>query len=489
MAQRRKIPSRIRFRLIALAIFSLSSPTHLFAGQPSSPCDSNSQALLSCVSGLIRELGPVETSAASVLSPALKEPLDALTKREGYDGVDTDVQVLRKLSTTLKSADRKGNYDAISTLDNAIASFKEDLRAALSPRAIALQSKVGAEIQPDFARRKLNFLKSAKGEFYNDGPFDLIRRGLLAGAIEDNYFLARRASAGKDELRAQLRDELAVINDVIERYRSSDYDILIEKQRTNRKLQVNSNIFWRATVSFLLGDAATMRSSLQELATQNQKFDLNTNDISTQLYIYRLFNEPYSIRVIDDGSSLNFQIKDDNILRRLYNAAQLAVLTCGFLKEGPALDEDIAALKQAVVDFDFHDYSVIAAKGADQAEMKKLGDAIGRSLQQPAAREKFAKLKDRLDAEAKPFATAMKLGAEKCAIANDTRDAIYSAFVPQPQVKQTGSSWYITFGGTLSVGQAKLVAEFLQDAVAGDLPSQSADGKGFSPYPARTITN
>src|SRR5262245_24541565 len=114
---------RIIIILAVAAVFPSGAATNLAC-----PVDSTTDLLLHCIRGLLVSLKNNEqlidpaTLSERMREPFLREPLEALAKNdEGYDGAQTDLEELKRASTTLKLADSEGNYESISILDNAIA--------------------------------------------------------------------------------------------------------------------------------------------------------------------------------------------------------------------------------------------------------------------------------------------------------------------------------------------------------------------------------
>lgn len=465
--------------------WSIFTPLIAVRAQQATACsDVSDDVLLHCVRGLIDAFRR-EGSSPSTLSPRLRQGLELLVNKEGYSGSDSDLEELKRLSRELKTANKIGNYDSISILDNAISSHAGEIRPALSWRAIAAKAPPGTNIQSAFVQQKLDFLTSPKVAFYDNGPFELVWRSLLAGAWEDRFFLRR--SSGKDD-RASLLSELSVIDDLIRRLQGPEYDYLLHAQHKERDGEINNQIFWKATVLFLLGNKPEMRGALKELALRNREFGPQVRDASRQVYSYRVFNEPFQILVgsLGEDNVPRVTIKDDNLVKRFFNASQLALLVCGSIDDVGTTDAEIEAFKKAVANFDFYDYSVVLKAGQDPDRVKRLEEAMARALGQgKLALEQRAAL---IAGESKPLWSAMQAGAQRCSVSDDDRDRIYSAFSFKSQVKQIDSTWYLLFGGWLSASQATEIARFLNESVALELRnSMQSSASELTFYVARSL--
>lgn len=463
--------------IIALGVVLIAVPAH---PQSAGLCRPESPELLSCVAGQLRGIKDVD--AARPMISRLREALDALGSKDNYGGEVTDVNELKRVSKLLKIADKDKNYDEIAFLDEAIGSYTNEIRTALSPRTAMAGAQPGADIHDRFVQQKLEYLKSDKAaQDYDDGPFDLARRGLLAGAMEDSYFLER--SKGQDG-KNLLNNELNIINDIVARLERDQYKTLLSKQNRDKQQEINSNMFWRSTVLFLLGDLSGARGTLNEIIQNNIKFGLETKNYTKQLYLYRLFNEQYKIIVQPDGAS-PLKTTDPNLLKRFYNAAQLSVVVCGAASDAPT-DDAIKSLKKVVSDFEPHDYSVIAARAANPADITKLETAINQSLQQEKWNEARAGLVKRVADESKQTLQDMKVGASSCGVKPEDLKKVYAPFEFKSQVVQIGSSSYLVFGGALTESQATRVAEFLSGLIGG---LEQGGAKEFRPYAARALVN
>jgi hypothetical protein len=140
-----------RFRILLIAAITLVSVDNL-SGQNVTTCTPT----LNCIRDEIDSVS-LEALRPTILSH--NEAFEALAEQVGYTDERGSVEVLKNASKYLKNNNAQANYDAISLLDNAIASHKNDFRSALSPTEIARKSLevegFGIDIQPRFVEQKL----------------------------------------------------------------------------------------------------------------------------------------------------------------------------------------------------------------------------------------------------------------------------------------------------------------------------------------------
>jgi hypothetical protein len=465
---------------VALGILTVEAALSVAVAQQPEDCTIESSQLLKCAGDMIRQLK--EPTASAMRADRLKKALETLASKGRYDGAQSDLDELKRVSTVLKAGNRETNYEAILLLDNAIASHAGEIRPALSPETLlAKKPAAGRDIQADFVRQKLDFLKSAKAEFYDNGPFELVRRSLLAGALEDSAFLKRKAGEKNGDA---LREQLKVIDDLIARYRSPKGADLLHRQGRNEKAEIYNNVFWRAIVLFLLGDIEGMRTTLRELALDNLDFGLDT---LRQVYIYRVFNEPYSIIAVgssDHREASGLEVTDRNLVKRFYNAAQLALLVCSRALSANVTDKAIDDLKAAIKTLEFHDYFVVVAQGSEASDLSQANEILKQSMNKDWIEQQDNSINQMVTS----FAKDMDAGARNCAIDDTARKRIYSPFVFAPQSKQIGKQQYLLLGGWLDFGQANTVTNFVRDSIGQkNSPSPVMDDKRNPPFATRSL--
>jgi hypothetical protein len=380
--------------------------------------------------------------------------LEALAQSPGYQGDASDLDKLKHVSSDLKK-EPEANSDLITPLDNAIASHVDELRSRVSYRGVAMHASAGTNIYPDFVRQKLEFLGSKRAEFYDGGPFEVARRTLYASALEAKYFLDYEKNGSGDG--TVLHKAIEILAEILERARGPSYVYLPRAQRS--KSQINSMLFWQASLWLALGENKKSKEILHVLATENHEFALQTTDAG-HIYIYRIFNRPYKMIVKIDGT---VDIADPTVLNRFYNPAQLALVACSCLLDSGnnAINRFTDAINSTV----FNDYYVVVAASDKSKQLASFGDAIGRTIDssQDLGQERDNVL-ERISKQ-ENVGEAVQRGARLCDVDDGIRDQIYSPFKFQSQIEQfqnqPGSSYKLVFGGRLNERQGNTLAEFL----------------------------
>lgn len=367
---------------------------------------------------------------------------------------------LKDYSIALKR-DPVANKEAILLLDDAIASHANEIRPAISNRALASRSEPGSDIFAAFTKQKLDFLGSESMKFYDRGPFEITWRTLLASTLEAQYFLDQRAGAGDP---ANLRKTIETLEQILERRISPDYAYLSGRERYTR-----SDQFWLASVLFALGDKAKARETLRNVVLNGQPPGLNTGEIN-DIYIYRIFILPHQLIVErDDEGKPKITIKDPYLLDRSYNSAQLALYSCAFLDKAgeKGVPEFIDAINRLVL----NDYFVVVGPVDDAVASRALQEAIGKALETKSVTDKRNQALERVsNAAMAGFPDAIARGAQQCGIDDRTRDQIYAPFTFASEVKQflgkdKKAKEYLLFGGRLNARQASTIADFLNTVV------------------------
>jgi hypothetical protein len=444
---------------------------------------------LACVGAMVGRISG-ETAREAVLMKPVREYLQQLAGApDGYGGNDSDLNALRQLSGRLKEQGPLANRDAISLLDNAIASYAGELRSAVSVKAIA-RELLSQGVTPDtniyrqVVEQKYKFLSEDRVRFYSRGPFEMIVRSLRANALESTYFLQLAKNGTPD--KSVLDDEIRVLDDLqasVERNPKEQYLVI-----ARRDSEVNTNRFWRASIFFALGKKLELKQSLRELISRYGQFDLQTPDPG-HVYIYRAFAQPYTILLRKDG---DIDITGAPILNRFYNPAQLALFACGYLEEAGI--GGIAKFAEAISSLELSDYYVIAANAEKPEALKDLQTAINRA---PEDRSDAADLIRRVKAEElKGFSDRIQQGARSCEIEDTMRDQIYKPFdrLDAQITRLSGVEKYpyqLILGGRLNSNQANMVVEFFNSVLfkTSRPPSPAQGVEGGIAYVARMKMN
>lgn len=432
-----------------------------------------SESFIRCVRAIMEHLEKDIPIDQAVLAQPLRGLLEQVAKAQPYRGAAADLDEFKRRSLELKR-DPVSNRDAITVLDNAIASHADEIRAAISTQAIAAQASPGTNIHPDFVKQKLAFLASDRARFYDRGPFEMVRRSLLATALEEDYFL-ERVSKGTDNGR--LRSAILVLDELMDRYtRPQAYPHLSIRQRNS---QINTHLFWRASLLFALGEKSDMVSNLRDLVLNNRQFGLETREPG-HVYIYRVFSLPYEMRVQPDlgaDGGRKIEINDPGLLKRYYNPAQLALAACAHI--------DIAGLQgiqkfiRAVSDLRFNDYYVVVGTADDPTKLQQLEAMVHRTFDDKTRR----KLSAIVTTQAGEFPTMIRHGAKSCGIDDTVLNDIYSSFEFRSEIKRIErpenkpakkQDYYLLLAGRLNETQARTISEFLNTTLLSPLKLENA---------------
>jgi hypothetical protein len=242
-----------------------------------------------------------------------------------------------------------------------------------------------------------------------------------------------------------------------------------------------------------------MQDSLSTLARANSEFGLHANDplgreASNEVYSYKVFNEPYKIIV---GEQHEVEINDENLVKRYFNAGQLALLACGFIGDVDTR-ESVERFRGSVTSLEFRDYFVVAAWGSARDALMRVDDEMRGVLGHAKLREDLAKrTKARTEGrkiqsqffDQTEFMSKMERGARQCGIDEEVRKKIYSPFELQSKVEQVNGVWYLSFGGWLSVNEASIVLAFIKESVLPQLrfDLSKLSGVQMSPFAGRTL--
>jgi hypothetical protein len=458
-------------RLVAALIMSACTCRPLSAGQAPSTCgDILSQGFLRCIGERIDD---ARSKGEDRLSPQMRDVLIYMAQTEDYAGAIGDIDKIKTWSSELKRRDPVANVEAIAALDNAIASYKDELRPSVSTRAAAREAlnagreavnvanttrstpEADTNIYPLFVRRKLAFLGSKKAEFYDGGPFEIVRRLLLANSIEESYFLDKDAGISATD---KLRREIEIIDGLQALYENPPSYLPIHQ----KMLQKNSNLFWRASILFALGDKDEFVKTARSLAINNRSWGLEGNSAG-HVYSYRVFDQPYKIQLFgrDDRGEPLIDVRDAGLLNRFYNPAQLALAICAELDGSAAGIENYT---KAVRDLTFHDFYVVTASDQRLGGVRKFENIVTKTFSDRRFKQESESLILRVNNDAKEFSDMISRGAKRCGIADEVRDDIYEPFTLKPRIEQRADSSKnerLVFGGRLDANAASRVADFI----------------------------
>jgi hypothetical protein len=447
--------------LVAVFLIGIAAPVAA-ADAPPLCVDRLSDNLLQCVAAAV---DTASASGQTAVEPPLKDALTKLAATEGYGGSPDDLDKLKTWSRALKQRDRVAYRDTISLLDNAIASHDGELRSAVSTQAAAKQALSDGlfmpgtplDIHPLFVRRKLAFLDSEKAAFYDGGPFEAVRRSLLANALEESYFMASAENADRGVLRREIQivDALGVLYDNPPAY----------IRVTQKNLQKSSNSFWRASILFALGDKAAAAAELRGLATDNRYLGLESRDPG-HVYSYRVFDRPYPILLVSRGESGQpvVETKDPGLVNRFFNPAQLALVACAEL-DGAGTVAGITKYADAVTSLSFHDFYVVVAAAREVDSLQRLNSAMQRVARSAAFRARLDKLVATVNSDTIGFAGTVARGARLCGVEDAVRNDIVSAFSFDASIAPHDETRRLLLGGRLDANQASAVVDFVKSVL------------------------
>jgi hypothetical protein len=476
------------FRRIVLGIFGSAAcfalPSVVAAQDPCTN-EPASPEFTGCVVRLIQEAEKSAPIAQVVTVEPQHGQLVKLANALGHHARGPDLETLKKWSKDLKH-DPRGNREAITILDNAIAANIDELRAIVSPTILAQRAPTLAEKKnafSDFVQQKIAYLDSEKIKFYDGGPFEASARSYLSNALEEAYFLESEAGrADPDKLRRAARS----MEEVLVRLTAAEFDYLPASQRTT---WVNDYQFFNAALLFALGENARSRELLRMLARNNLNFGLGSTKLD-HVYIYKLFNTPYVLSILPGTSKdgrPNIHIDDDALVKRFFNPAQLALFLCARLDEaGP---QGLTRLAKDISELVLSDYFVIIASSDARDALEDLRAGIAKKIgDDEKLRQEGLQRVNNL--EPKGFSDSMRIGARACGLNESERDRIYSPFAFKPQIEEISgfgkSRFHLLLGGRVNASQARAVADFLNKSVFPELrPLRNKLGLGNAAYIAR----
>jgi hypothetical protein len=445
----------------------LVNPVVLAAQEATSSCNPASyisEDFLGCVRGVIDTVEKGQIKKAVTDEP-LRSYLRTLASTVGYPGSQADLDALKSRSTELK-VDPVVNRDAIALLDNAIASHVAELRPAVSRETAAAAVTPGTDIYRRFVEQKIEFLNSDKVKFYDGGPFEIATRSALANTLEAQYFLAE----DKQE-QSPLRREIQVLEELGARLVEQKYAYLwpeAKRQAPQRQSEINSNLFWRASILFAIGEKEKLRGILRDIAYQNSNFGIDAANPG-HVYIYKVFDFPFKLTVqgVDAGGKPLVLAKDPHILNGYYNPAQLALRVCGLVDAaGP---KAIETWVDAIDDLVFNDFYVIVASADESKPLVQLVAAISQALDNRELGQQRDNLVKSIAAQAEVFSQTMERGAGACGIDDSVRGKVYAPFEFRTEIKHIeglgNHREHLLIGGNLSANQSNMLFEFLNHSV------------------------
>jgi hypothetical protein len=316
-------------------------------------------------------------------------------------------------------------------------------------------------------------------KFYDGGPFEIITRSNLAATLQEAYFLDKLSGIDEDsELKRKLLEavgadrsawlahSVAIFDEIISRLTSPQHDYLPISLRLH---SVNDFKYRRAAVLLALREKQDYQEALKSLAVANQDFSLSTTEID-HVYVYKLFYTPYRLTIIGETdaighTSISPRIDDPNIIKKLYNPAQLALVSCSVRIVDTA--DVVSQLSQLVKNLALSDYYVILASSNDRSTLERLQKGLQSAFQAKPESRTSTELKVK-QLEVDGFSQAIKDGARECKITDEVSTKIFSPFVFETslvQIEKFGKfKYHLITGGRLNADQARSVAAFVNGA-------------------------
>jgi predicted Rdx family selenoprotein len=442
------------------AFFLFLSP--VLAQQINGPCAKDVEragTFLHCVADAA-DYDAKNHDPAALLKEPMRGYLQKLETMLGYTGDPADLGVLKRISLDLKQAP-EANRDAVDLLDKAIASYVAEVRPAMSREIAATGVGSGTDIYPRFVEQRLNFLLDPNRiNFYDRGPFEITIRASLANTLEAKYFLSK--GDRDDNL---LRQEIRALKDV--------YKIMlaVPAGESRRRLRLNGNLFWQASIFFALGDKEQLSQTLRDLVYENRDFGLE-NRQSGHVYIYKVFDLPFSIVVegVDQDGKPHLTSDDPYILNRFYNPGQLALTLCNLVKS--AGQNGIQAFSNSIRDLAFNDFYVVIASGNKPDKLRQFGDALIKSISDGERASRRDVLLQEIGKKETQLSHKMENGATACGVEQRVREKIFPPFDFKLEVRHIETLGkqpeHLTLGGNIDADQANKLAEFFNEAVSAD---------------------
>ena len=446
---------------IVLAIFLLF-PSVVIAQEIGGPCarDVNqSDVFLRCIAGIVDAEAKNRDPGAVVREP-LRGYLQKLEAMLGYSGAPADIDLLKRVSLDLKQ-DQLKNREAIGLLDSAIASNAAELRPAMSRETAAIGADKGSDIYPHFVDQRLKFLRDPdKVKFYERGPFETSIQASLANALEAKYFLMK--GDRNDNLLRQESQALKAIEEIM---------LALPASEPHRRLRLNGNLFWQASIFFALGDKEQFSSTLHRLVEENRSFGIESTD-SSHVYIYKVFDLPFIILVegADSDAKPSLATDDPHIVNRFYNPGQLALSVCGLINAaGP---NGIQTFSDTIRDLAFYDFYVVIASGSNPDKLRQFGDAVMKSIAQDDRASRRDLLLQEFGKKAAQVSQRMQDGAAACGVEQELRDKVFLPFDFKFEVRHIETlgkqPHQLMAGGSLNADQANRLAEFFNETLSAD---------------------
>jgi hypothetical protein len=189
------------------------------------------------------------------------------------------------------------------------------------------------------------------------------------------------------------------------------------------------------------------------------------------VFIYKTLDYPAKYLAqaeTDNDGTPKIDLHDPYLVKRFYNTAQLALVTCSLLKKvGPDQAQNLINLVNEIV---YADYYVIAASARDKESASEFDAVVQKSIrgdQLTGGVNKMIELV--MGAQIPGFYDKIKQGANICGVTDEIRDQIYANFQMNAEISEVsgsnGQPYSVLFGGRLNVNQATIISDFFKKTV------------------------
>jgi hypothetical protein len=203
---------------------------------------------------------------------------------------------------------------------------------------------------------------------------------------------------------------------------------------------------------------------LSSLAVATQDFSLATSEID-HIYVYKLFYTPYRLRIVPDSDGLGHQVNapridDPELIKKLYNPAQLALVSCS-VHDGEGAPLQLSQLVKGLV---LSDYYVVVGSSNDRSVLDKMSNDI-RSVMQNRNDDRNSLASRVNQLEVAGFSRQIQDGARECGVPDGVARKIFAPFAFQLLILKADTfgrfQFHLTIGGRLNADQARAVASYL----------------------------
>jgi hypothetical protein len=354
----------------------------------------------------------------------------------------------------LKAAETP-DADLIRALDAALFQSANDISAALRP--------ITEDYAAFVAKKRQTLEQAVISGRYGNGPYEIYVDELLALALEESYFqsVSKTGATGDEELLVRAAESYS------RALARLDNPGIFETER-QRKFSRNDILFRRALYFILLGRIDEARSDLQQIIKSGRTWEQET--LMDHVFVEKFFRLPVRIELVRrESGGVELVIKDENLIKRFFNPAQIALYLCGRLPAEATEPLSYQDIDRHLRDFTNHDYRVYLASSKDIARLKAIQSDLQNRLN-ALNEDETANIYAALDSnEPAKFETVFIDGKENCFSPNEDAPPDREVFQTlELTVRGTwqdgereGKTYGVYVGGYLSYPQAVRLSELL----------------------------